>query len=303
VARARDGGLKAALDRLYAEYNRAEAVPDPIEIVRRYPAPADREVVGFCASALAFGRVAAVLPAIERLLAVMGRSPAAFVRRFDPARDAPAFDRLVHRWTRGPDLVALLLALRAMLRDAGSIESFFLRGLDPAAPDVEAALDSFSRRALEVDLAPAYAAPRQPSRGPGVAYFFPRPAAGSGCKRLNLYLRWMARSDAVDLGVWTGVSPAQLVVPLDVHVIRVGRCLELTRLRSPGWRMASEITASLREFDPRDPVRYDFALCHLGMRDQCGFSRPVLDARCPLRGWCRPAGRRPRASPRPSGSR
>ena len=175
-------------------------------------------------------------------------------------------------------------------------EGFFLRGHDGGHTDVEQSLESFSRRAraLAGDAHPRLA---------GVSYFFSRPSAGSACKRLNLYLRWMVRADAVDLGAWSGVSPSQLVVPLDVHVIRVGQCLGLTRLRSPGWRMASEITASLREIDPDDPVRYDFALCHLGMHDQCGFNRPFSDSRCPLRGWCRPGRRRRRASGPPSDRR
>src|SRR5207245_1019346 len=113
-------------------------------------------------------------------------------------------------------------------------------------------------------------------RRPGVCYFFPRPSVGSGCKRLNLFLRWMVRRDALDLGVWTRVSPAKLVVPLDTHVIRVGRCLRLTRYTSPGWAMAQDITASLRHLDADDPVKYDFALCHLGMMNACGFMRARL---------------------------
>ncbi|HEX7487110.1 MAG TPA: TIGR02757 family protein, partial [Vicinamibacterales bacterium] len=293
-ARVRDG-LKSTLDRLYAEYNRAEAVADPIDIVRRYPARRDREVVGFCAAGLAFGRVASVLQSIERLLAVLGPSPAAFVREFDPRRDGQAFEPLVHRWTRGDALAALVLALRRMTDEAGSIEGFFLLGHDAARPDVEASIESFSRRALALVAGDAHARPT------GVSYFFPRPSAGSACKRLNLYLRWMVRADAVDLGVWSGVSRSQLVVPLDVHVIRLGQCLGLTRYRSPGWRMASEITASLRQLDPDDPVRYDFALCHVGMRDQCGFNRPFGDSRCPMRGWCRPGRHRRPVSRRPSG--
>jgi len=290
-------GLKAALDRLYTEYDRAHAVADPIEIVRRYPDRRDREVVGFCAAALAFGRVASVLQSVERLLTVLGPSPASFVRRFEPPRDGRAFERLGHRWTRGDDLSALVLALRRMEDEAGSIEGFFLRGHDGAAPDVEASIESFSRRAL------ALVADEVRARPTGVSYFFPRPSAGSACKRLNLFLRWMVRADAVDLGAWSGVSRSQLVVPLDVHVIRLGQCLGLTRYRSPGWKMASEITASLREMDPSDPVRYDFALCHVGMRDQCGLNRPFADSRCPLRGWCQPRPRRRQASPRPSGRR
>ena len=103
-------------------------------------------------------------------------------------------------------------------------------------------------------------------RSAGVRHFFPRPSAGSACKRLNLFLRWMVRADAHDLGVWTRVPSAKLIVPLDTHVIRVGRGLRLTRYASPGWPMAREITASLRRLDPDDPVKYDFALCHLSMQ-------------------------------------
>jgi uncharacterized protein (TIGR02757 family) len=105
----------------------------------------------------------------------------------------------------------------------------------------------------------------------------------------------MVRRDGLDFGVWTRVSPARLVVPLDTHVIRVGRCLRLTQYTSPGWPMARDITASLRHLDPDDPVKYDFALCHLGMMNACGFERTTLpalhrDAQCPLRGVCRPRG-------------
>jgi uncharacterized protein (TIGR02757 family) len=133
---------------------------------------------------------------------------------------------------------------------------------------------------------------RAPKRT-GVCYFFPRPSAGSGCKRLNLFLRWMVRRDQVDLGAWTQVPAGKLIVPLDTHVIRLGRCLRLTRYTSPGWRMASEITASLRAVDPVDPVRFDFSLCHVGMMNACGFGRRQGDAQCPLKGICRP---RPRAA-------
>jgi uncharacterized protein (TIGR02757 family) len=140
-------------------------------------------------------------------------------------------------------------------------------------------------------------------RRPGVCYFFPRPSAGSACKRLNLFLRWMVRRDALDLGVWRRVAAAGLIVPLDTHVIRVGRCLGLTRYTSPGWAMAREITASLAAIDPGDPVKYDYSLCHLGMMNACGFNRPQGDAQCPLRGACRPRARTRRRSPRPSARR
>lgn len=279
-------GLRPALERLYRQYDDPGAAADPIQIVRRYASPADREIAGFCAAALAFGRVASVLHSVDRVLDVLGPAPAAFVGRFDPRRDGGPLRTFVHRWASGRDVIALLWILRHML-EAGSIEAYFLRGARPGAEDVSAALDSFSARARAIDLRPVYG--RQP-RTPGVHYFFPRPSAGSACKRLNLFLRWMVRRDRVDPGVWSRVSPAGLVVPLDTHVIRVGRCLGLTSRLSPGWRMAAEITASLRALDARDPVKYDFSLCHLGMADVCGFGRARGDAGCPLAGYCHPHG-------------
>jgi uncharacterized protein (TIGR02757 family) len=282
-------GLATRLDRLYQDYNREDAALDPVQIVRRYSRPADQEIVGFCAAALAFGRVQSVLNTVNALTAVLGPSPAAWVRRFDPRAPHPELRAMVHRWIRGADIVALLWILRQMLDGHGSIERFFAAGDDPSAVDVGPALDSFSRRALALDLRAAYG--RVPKRA-GVCYFFPRPSAGSACKRLNLFLRWMVRRDSVDLGVWTSVRPGRLIVPLDTHVIRLGHCLRLTTYASPGWRMAADITASLRAIDPVDPVRFDFSLCHVGMMNACGFGRRQGDAQCPLKGLCRPRSSR-----------
>jgi uncharacterized protein (TIGR02757 family) len=280
--------LGAALDLLYCDYNREESASDPVHRVRPFRTAADREVAGFCAAALAFGRVASVLNSIDTLLRIMGPHPAAYVRRFEPDGAHPELRAMVHRWTRGVDLVALLWILRQMLEQAGSIERFFVEGLADSDEDVGPALDRFSKRALALDIRRAYG--RIPRR-PGVCYFFPRPSAGSACKRLNLFLRWMVRRDEVDLGAWTRVPASKLIVPLDTHVIRLGRCLRLTRYRSPGWRMAADITASLRRVDPVDPVRFDFSLCHVGMMNACGFARGQGDTQCPLRGLCHPRAR------------
>jgi uncharacterized protein (TIGR02757 family) len=281
--------LKARLDELYDAYNAEHVVSDPIWIVRRFSQPEDQEIVGFCAAALAFGRVQSVLNSIEGLLQVMGPRPAEYVRSFEPARDHQALAHLVHRWTRGVDLAALVWILRQMIDASGSIESFFAERLDSGHETIEPALDAFSQRACQLDVKAVYG---RASRRPGVSYFFARPSSGGACKRLNLFLRWMVRYDAVDLGIWRRVKPSQLVVPLDTHVIRVGKCLRLTRYTSPGWKMAADITASLRRLDPADPIKYDFSLCHLGMMNACGYGREQRDARCPLRGTCRPA--RPR---------
>jgi uncharacterized protein (TIGR02757 family) len=181
---ATDPSFRDRLESLYTTFDHADSATDPVHIVRRYRSREDREIVGFCAAALAFGRVASVLQSIEALLEVMGPHPAEFVREFEPIRHSTRIEPLVHRWIRGRDLVALLLILQRMLREATSIEAFFVAGDDPSSPDIAAALDEFARRAIDMDLSEAYG--RVPKR-PGVCYFFPRPSAGSACKRLNLF--------------------------------------------------------------------------------------------------------------------
>jgi uncharacterized protein (TIGR02757 family) len=283
------GRLASSLERLYHDYNRQDSAADPVQLVRPFTRPEDREIAGFCAAALAFGRVASVLASISTLFRIIGDRPAEFVRQFEPSAPHPELRAMVHRWTRGVDLAALLWILRQMLERSGSVEAFFAEGLDESDVDVSAALDSFSRRALAIDVRQVYG--RMPKRA-GVCYFFPRPSAGSACKRLNLFLRWMVRSDEVDLGVWRAVRPGQLIVPLDTHVIRLAQCLRLTRYVSPGWKMAADITARLRTLDADDPVRFDFSICHVGMMNACGFGRRQGDSQCPLKGHCHPRVRR-----------
>jgi uncharacterized protein (TIGR02757 family) len=248
--------------------------------------------------------VASVLNSIDTLLRIIGPRPADYVRSFDPAAPHPELRAMVHRWTRGSDLAALLWMLRQMLEQSGSLESYFLEGYADAHEDVGPALDSFCTRAMQLDIRRAYGAvgksqnavgknqKKMPKR-PGVCYFFPRPSAGSACKRLNLFLRWMVRRDEVDLGAWTRLPASKLVVPLDTHVIRLGHCLRLTKYASPGWKMAADITASLRRLNPSDPIRFDFSLCHVGMMNACGYGKRQGDSQCPLKGLCHP---RPRAS-------
>ena len=275
--------LKTSLDRLYLSFNHPDSAFDPVQVVRRYRRLEDREIVAFIAAGLAFGRVQSVVASIESVCRVLGDAPAAFVRHFDPARDGRPLHSLVHRWTRGRDFVALLWMLRCVLEIHGSLERAFANASDPAAPDIGPAIETFCAEGRSIDFRPAYG--RVPA-APGVFYFLARPSTGSACKRINLFLRWMVRHDRVDPGGWTSLSARQLVVPLDTHIIRTGRCLGLTRRASPGWKMASEITARLRECDPADPVRYDFALCHLSMMGMCDFAGEKGGEACPLKGVC-----------------
>lgn len=279
--------LAPRLDELYASFNFPESAFDPIQVVRRYERLEDRELIAFIAAGLAFGRVTSVVNSIETVCAVLGPRPAEFIRAFDPATDSAPLLPLVHRWIRGRDIVALLWILKTMLDEAGSIEAFYARGWSADAADVSDSLESFSERARAISLKPAYG---KVPRLPGVYFFFSRPSSGGACKRLNLFLRWMVRTDGVDPGGWKTPSPGQLVIPLDTHTIRAGKCLRLTKRASPGWKMAADITASLRAIDPADPVRYDFSLCHLSMMGACGYQTKQRDSQCPLKGVCKPSG-------------
>ncbi|MBM3751568.1 MAG: TIGR02757 family protein [Acidimicrobiia bacterium] len=278
-------GVATRFDELYASFNHPESAFDPIQVVRRYDRVEDRELIAFISAGLAFGRVQSVVNSIETVCVVLGPRPADFIRRCDPATHSAALLPIVHRWIRGRDIVALLWILKTMVNEAGSLEAYFARGWNAESADVSDALESFSERARAIDLKPAYG---KVPKAPGVHFFFSRPSSGGACKRLNLFLRWMVRHDGVDPGGWATPRAGQLVIPLDTHTIRTGKCLRLTKRASPGWKMAAEITAALRTLDPADPVRYDFSLCHLGMMGACGYKTKQRDTQCPLKGVCRP---------------
>ena len=255
-----DRFLGESLARLSRRYDRRFLDTDPVGIVRRYATAADREVVAFLAAALAYGRVASIRASLDDLLARFGASPGSFVRGFEPRRDARRLEGFAHRFTRGRDVALFLWLLRQAMESAGSLETFFLEGDVPGAPDLEAAMDAFGARLFALDPGPLREAL------PGARWLLPLPCHGSVAKRHCLLLRWLVRpEDGVDLGLWTGVSPARLIVPLDVHLQRVARALGWTRRRTAGWPMALEVTARLRRLTPEDPVRHDFALCRLGI--------------------------------------
>jgi uncharacterized protein (TIGR02757 family) len=264
VAVMRRADLHRRLEELYRQYDHRFVTPDPLEFVRAQATDADREVVGLLASGLAFGTVAQIKRSIADVLAVLGPHPAGAVAALDPRETAAKLRTFRHRWLDGRDVACLLFLAKQMRATHGTIEAFFAEGLSPDDADVGRALGSFSARALGLDHGGLYRGRRLP-RDAGVRYFFPSPAAGSACKRLNLYLRWMARRDGVDLGVWRRPDPSQLVLPLDAHTFAIARRVRLTRYRSPGWAMALDVTRRLRQIDPADPVKYDFAFHRMGL--------------------------------------
>jgi uncharacterized protein (TIGR02757 family) len=209
------------------------------------------------------------------------------VEEFEPERGLSLFAGFKHRFNDARDLCALLLAARTMLDEADSIGDFFLGCYDPEADDITPSLVGFSAAILAMDYSEVFGS-RQIPDDSYFTFFFPSPASGSACKRLCMYLRWMVRpDDGIDLGLWQGVPPARLIIPVDAHIRRISRYLGLTRRNQGDWRMAREITAALRELDPADPVKYDFSLCHLGISEGCDGRDPLRCASCPITTLCR----------------
>jgi uncharacterized protein (TIGR02757 family) len=290
----RDARLAERLEALYRAWGPQTSSFDPITFPARYEAPEDREVVGWIASAFAYGRVETILWNVGRLLETLGPHPA---RMLDSLEDFAAFSRdalggFRHRFHGGKDAAALLFAIATTRRQAGSVRAFFEGERREEERDVAGLLARVSERLVRLDWRPALGGRRLPEDSP-VRFFFPSPADGSACKRWNLYLRWMVRKDALDFGLWPDIGTERLVIPTDTHIHLVSRRLGLTRRRAADWRTAREITDKLARLDPEDPVRYDYALCRIGIH---GICRPLLSrSRC---GECLAAGACPAAARR-----
>lgn len=290
--------LRAHLEALYRRTHAPSRLEDdPVAWARRYADPRDAEVAGLLAASFAYGRVSLFRPVLARLFALADArgGPRAWVDGFDPAVDGPVLGPLVYRWNRGVDVVLLLAALRRVLARVDRLEALLGDPSRGVRAGLTAAVDALRAAAVEEAPRCGVAAARFDELPRGFRTFLPSPADGSACKRLNMYLRWMVRpsDEGIDLGIWARWTPDQLVIPLDTHVLRVARFLGLTRRKDGSWRTAEEITDALRACDPRDPVRYDFSLAHLGISGSCRGHRDAATCpSCPLDPVCAAPRRR-----------
>lgn len=273
--------IRPHLDALLAGLdNQRHLAADPLAFVYRFASPQDREVIAFFAALLAYGRVDLIRRALTDVVARVGPTPAATAAAEDLPAARQRFDGFVYRLTRGEDLARLWAGIGHLLRRHGSLLAAFQAG-DDGQGDLRAALTRF-HRAFNEPLAAE--APRQAYK-----HLLPDPAGPSPVKRLNLLLRWLVRGpDAIDLGLWRVLGPARLTIPLDTHVHRISRYLGLTTRTQADHRTAAEITTALRALDPADPLRYDFALAHLGISGACPSRRvEAICVSCPLEPICR----------------
>lgn len=260
--------LKDYLDTLVERHERPGFIEDdPISIPHAFDDPRDQEVIGLYAALLAWGRREVMLRKLNELCERMNHRPYHFVRSFTPGEDAKALDDFVHRTFQPTDALWLTTNLSAALDRYETVENLFAAHLPRDRTKDESVvgtmLQGVSTTLLTIN-------PDTPDR---LRKHLARPNAGSACKRLNMYVRWMVRSGPVDLGLWSCLDPADLMLPLDVHAGRQARALGLLERKSNDWTAVRRLTTICRRLCPSDPARYDFAFFSVGVQDES------LDAR------------------------
>ena len=248
-----------SLEFLYWKYNRREFVhPDPLEFLYPYGDLCDREIVAFVASSLAYGRVAQILESVSCVIERMTPSPSTFLTRASPRTIRQTFSGFKHRFATDENLCAMLVGIKQIRERHGSLHACFSAGLNDDDYTILPALCTFAEElATHAD-------------GP-LHHLVASPNKQSACKRLNLFLRWMVRRDAVDPGGWENVSESKLIVPLDTHMHRFCLLFGLTKRKQGGMRTAMEITDRFKAAAPEDPVKYDFSITRLGIRKDAGL--------------------------------
>lgn len=246
--------VRALLDEKYLHYDQPGFIPaDPVSIPHRFTQRQDVEISGLFAALLAWGRRPTIISKCTELLRRMDNAPYQFITQHHD-EDLKKLLGFCHRTFCDTDLLYFVHWLRWFYGIHDTLEDAFLTGNTQ-----KERLENFHTLFFSLDDAP------QRTRK-----HVATPARGSACKRVNMYLRWMVRPDprGVDFGLWTRLSPADLICPCDVHVERVARRLGLLERKQVDWPAAEELTAHLRTFDPLDPVKYDFALFGLGVEGE-----------------------------------
>jgi uncharacterized protein (TIGR02757 family) len=246
--------MKDFLDEKVLLYNRPEFIlTDPVVIPRSFSRKENMEISGFLASSIAWGNRVSILKNARHLMSIMNNDPFGFITQASP-EEMNRVARFVHRTINGEDMFFFIQSLRNIYLNHGGLEPLFTDSY-LLHKEIRASLIHFRKIFFSIPY------PERSSRHIADA------ASGSAAKRLNLFLRWMIRSDdqGVDLGIWKKIPSSALMLPLDVHTGLMARKLGLLQRRQNDWKAVEEVTALLRQMDPDDPVKYDFALFGLGM--------------------------------------
>lgn len=275
--------LKSFLDSKVAQYNRPDFITnDPISIPHLFSKKQDIEIMGFWAATLAWGQRVTIINKCKELIGLMDGAPYDFIvnheepdlkkllhfkhRTFNDIDTLYFISFFRHHYSNDDSLESAFIpsetAILSASEDVGEANLLTLRQAQGDTSIVENALNHFRTYFFSLDDFPHRTKKHVSS-----------PSQKSTCKRLNMFLRWMVRRDSngVDFGIWSRITPADLMMPCDLHVDRVARNLKLITRKQTDWQTAVELTEKLREFDPLDPVKYDFALFGLGIEERWGL--------------------------------
>lgn len=233
-------------------------INDPISIPHRFSKLQDVEITAFWVSMLAWGLRKTIINKANELFSLMDNAPHDFILHHT-STDLKRLMAFKHRTFNTTDTLYFIEFFRQYYAQNKSLETAFATHLSPTDQHIGKALMGFHEQ--------FFALPDAPQR---TRKHVSTPARNSTCKRLNMFLRWMVRpnTQGVDLGLWQQISPAQLLIPLDVHVERIARRLNLIDRPQTDWKTVLELTNNLRQFDPTDPVKYDFALFGIGLEEK-----------------------------------
>jgi uncharacterized protein (TIGR02757 family) len=242
-----------------AQYNQSAFIKDdPICVPHRFNKLQDIETAGFFAAIFAWGIRTTIINKTNELLKLMDDAPHDFIVHHQP-QDLKKLLAFKHRTFNTTDLLYFIHFLKFHYRQHISLETAFTKWLSPNDTTIEQGLIGFHQYFFSIDDYP-----------PRTKKHIATPYKQSSCKRLNMYLRWMVRSDnaGVDFGLWNNIKPSQLICPIDLHVARVAKRFQLLDRQLVDWQAALELTSYLRTLDAEDPVKYDFALFGLGVMEK-----------------------------------
>lgn len=246
--------IKELLDEKYFQFNNTSFIEtDPISIPHQFSKKEDIEIAGFLIAIIAWGQRISIINNGNKLMRLMNHEPHEFIMNFSK-KDAVRFENFVHRTFNSADCVFFLNSLKNIYSKHKGLEYAFSGEFSEKEKDVKSAITNFRHLFLSI--------PHQLRSDKHIS----NPSAKSSAKRLCMYLRWMVRKDkhGVDFGIWQSIKPSQLCLPLDIHTGNVSRKLGLLTRTQNDWQAVEEITSVLREFDKKDPIKYDFSLFGLG---------------------------------------
>lgn len=251
--------IKNKLEYHYKAFNKSQISPDPLEFPHRFEYWKDIEAASLIASTLAYGNIKQIMNSLGKIFKIVESKPFEFISNYNFKKDRKIFKGITHRFFTDDDIAAMFHALSFAYKNYNSLKYLYLLYYLEKDTNIRNSLALFTEHLVEL-------ANSCGIESRGIKFMFPDPRKGSTCKRMNLFLRWMVRKDDLDFGIWSEIPKNKLVIPVDTHVAKICKHLNLTRSKNANWKMAEEITKNLKKFDPNDPVKYDFAICHIGMR-------------------------------------